>query len=282
LEEPRIPDDLDGALQGDAELDYDKPIEEPVPAPPPSNEAEIGNGQKKRSKVRARRAVPPLSLRQTRARSRSLSIQPDAVPVASRTTSRAKTKATVSTADAAVLKPVPESQVFDEFVAHSNEDDEGEMHEVEANLRITAHSRGSCLSHIQLYYIVGLCFDSSGMCTAESPVGNQTHNFDIAEDFDDDSDDNDELLNAFVKKMDKHPPPVPASNLKRSGHRDRDQRSSSEEIFPSPGTRARAEKKRRTQVAKAAPYVPPKGTRAASMIAKGTGTFTESRSDDSN
>jgi hypothetical protein len=151
LEEPRIPDDLDATLQGDTELDYDKPVEEPVPGPPVSNEAEIGNGKKRRSKVRARQVVPPLSLRQTRARSRSLSIQPEVVPVASRTTSRAKTKATVTTANAAVLKPVPESQVFDEFVAHSNDDDEGEMHEVEANLQITAHSRGSCLSHIRLY-----------------------------------------------------------------------------------------------------------------------------------
>jgi hypothetical protein len=151
LEDPRIPDDLDATLQGDAGLDYDKPVEEPVPGPSPSNETEIGNGKKKQSKVRARRAVPPLSLRQTRARSRSLSIQPEAVPVASRTTSRAKTKTTVTTADVAVLKPVLESQVVDEFVAHSN-DDEGEMHEVEANLRITAHSRGSCLSHPAVLY----------------------------------------------------------------------------------------------------------------------------------
>jgi hypothetical protein len=87
------------------------------------------------------------------------------------------------------------------------------------------------------------------------------------DDLDDDDDDDTELL-ARVKKLDVHAPPVPAANLNRSGHRDRDQRSSSEEIFPSPGTRAGAEKRRRTQVAKAAPYVPPKGTRAASMIEK--------------
>jgi hypothetical protein len=266
LEDPRIPDDLDATLQGDTGLDYDKPVEEPVPGPSLSNETEIGNG-KKRSKVRARRAVPSLSLRQTRARSRSLSIQHEAVPVASRTTSRAKTKATVTTADVAVLKPVLESQVVDEFVAHSN-DDEGEMHEVEANLRITAHSRGSCLCHIRLYYIISSYFDSNGTFTAESPWGNQTHNSHRAEDFDDDDDDDEHELLAYVEKLDVHAPPVPASNLSRSGQRDRDQRSSSEETFPSSGTRARAEKKRRTQVAKAAPYVPPKGTRAASMIAK--------------
>lgn len=140
LEEPWIPDDFDATLQGGTEFGYDKPAEEPVPGPPPSNEAEIGNGKKKRSKVRARQAVPLLSPRRTRARSRPLSVQPEAVPAALRPISRAKAKAAVTTA---VLKPVPESQLFDEFVAHSHDDDEGEMHEVEANLQITAQSRGS-------------------------------------------------------------------------------------------------------------------------------------------
>lgn len=86
-------------------------------------------------------------------------------------------------------------------------------------------------------------------------------------DDDDNADDNAEHL-AYVKNLNVHTPPVPAANLNRSGHRDLDRRSSSEEIFPSPGTRAGAEKKRRTQAAKAAPYVPPYGTRAASMIKK--------------
>lgn len=143
MEEPRIPDDLDTSLQGDAELGYDKPAEEAVPGPLPANDAEIGNGKRKRLKVRAPQAVPPLSPRRTRARSRSGSIQPEAVPTASNTTSRAKSKATLTTVDTAVLKPVPESQLFDEFVAHSNDDDEGDMHEVEANLEILSHSRGS-------------------------------------------------------------------------------------------------------------------------------------------
>lgn len=151
LEEPRIPDDLDATLRGDAELDYDKPAEEPVPGPPPSNEAEIRKGKKKRSKVTARRVVPPPSLRLTRARSRSISIQPEAVPATSRTTLRPKAKATAATASTAALKPVPESQVFDEFVAHSDDDDEGEMHEVEANLQVTAHSRGSSLIFYYCY-----------------------------------------------------------------------------------------------------------------------------------
>jgi hypothetical protein len=85
------------------------------------------------------------------------------------------------------------------------------------------------------------------------------------DDLEDDSDD-EELL-AFVKKLDVHVPAV-GQNQGGRGDRDRDQDSSSEEIFPSPGTRAGAEKKRRTQAAKAAPYVPPRGTRAASMIEK--------------
>jgi len=235
--------------------------------------------------------VPPLSPRRTRALSRSLLIQPEAVPAASRTTPRAKAKATVATAATAALNPVPESKIFDEFVAHSDDDDDdddGEMHEVEANLQITAHYRGSSLGHIWLYYIILICprFDSY---TTESPMGNQLHNSHRAEDLqtsrrvqgtapsdtasidparDDLDDDDDGELIACVKKLDVHAPSVPAANLNRSGHRNRDQRSSSEEIFPSPGTRARAEKKRRTQAAKAAPYVPPKGTRAASMIEK--------------
>jgi hypothetical protein len=293
LEEPRIPDDLDATLRGDTELDYDKTAEEPVAGPPPSNEAEIRNGKEKRAKVRARRVVPPLSPPRTRARLRSLSIQPEAVPAASRTTSRAKAKATAATTATAALKPVPDSQVFDEFVAHSDDDDEGEMHEVEAKLQITVHSRGSSLSHIRLYYVIIIspCFDSNGIYTTESPARNQMHIGHRAEDLqtskrvqssapsdaaianltrDDlvDDDPDDAELFAELKKLNVRGPPVPASNLNRSSQRDSDQRSPSEEIFPSPGTRAGAEKRRRTQAAKAAPYVPPKGTRAASMIEK--------------
>jgi len=96
----------------------------------------------------------------------------------------------------------------------------------------------------------------------------QTANPARGDDDDDDDDDDDAELLAHVNKLEVRAPPVPAVNPNRSGHRDRDKRSSSEEVFPSPGTRARAEKKRRTQAAKAAPYVPPKGTRAAYMIEK--------------
>src|SRR5713226_4033325 len=82
-------------------------------------------------------------------------------------------------------------------------------------------------------------------------------------------DDSDAELLAYVKKLYVHAPPAPFANLNRG--RDRDQRSSFDEIFPSPGTRVRTEKKCRERAAKSAPYVPPKGThttRAASMIEK--------------
>jgi hypothetical protein len=84
------------------------------------------------------------------------------------------------------------------------------------------------------------------------------------DDLDDDDSDDEELL-AYVKKLEVR---VPTVDQNRRGNGGRDRGSSSEEIFPSPGTRAGAEKKRLTQAAKAAPYVPPRGTRAASMIEK--------------
>ena len=137
---PGVPNDLDATLRGDIELDYDRPAEEVVPGPPPSNVADIGKGE-----VRARQAVPSLTRRQTRARPRSPSIQPEAAPAISRTTSRAKAKVTAVTAATAPSKLIPESQVFEEFVPDLD-DDEGEMHEVEANLQIASHSQGSSLS----------------------------------------------------------------------------------------------------------------------------------------
>ena len=68
-----------------------------------------------------------------------------------------------------------------------------------------------------------------------------------------------------MKKLDVRVRGPPGTSQNQADEFDHE---SSEEIFPSPGTRAGAEKKRRTQVAKATPYVPPRGTRAASMIEK--------------
>lgn len=93
-------------------------------------------------------------------------------------------------------------------------------------------------------------------------------------------DDSDAELLEHVRKLEGHaqaqspaPPPArPTANREEHKGDDDDddelEHSSSEEIFPSPGTRAGAEKRRRTQAAKVAPYVPPRGTRAASMVEK--------------
>lgn len=86
-----------------------------------------------------------------------------------------------------------------------------------------------------------------------------------------DSDDSDDAeLLAYTKKLTVHAPPAPTVRQNKGGKssRDRDPQSPSGETFPSPDTRAGAEKKRLTQVAKAAPYVPPMGTRAAAMVEK--------------
>lgn len=79
-------------------------------------------------------------------------------------------------------------------------------------------------------------------------------------------DESDAELFAIVRKLKldttaPQPPPGPKGGLRQDPDR-----SSSEGSFPSPGTRARAEKRLRTQAAKATPYVPPRGTRAASMV----------------
>lgn len=87
-------------------------------------------------------------------------------------------------------------------------------------------------------------------------------------DLDSSGDDTDAELFALVRKLDAsaraQPPPEPKASLSK-GDDDPD-RSSSEDVFPSPGTRASAEKRRRTQAAKVTPYVPARGTRAASMM----------------
>lgn len=88
------------------------------------------------------------------------------------------------------------------------------------------------------------------------------------DDSDSDSDDSDDA--ELLKKLTVPAPPAPTARQNKGGKggRDRDRQSSSEETFPSPDTRASAEKKRLTRVAKAAPYVPPMGTRAAAMVEK--------------
>jgi hypothetical protein len=83
------------------------------------------------------------------------------------------------------------------------------------------------------------------------------------DDLDDDESDDAKFL-ALGRKFGALTPTAGQNKIGK-GDRNRDRHRSPEETFPSPGTRAEAEKKRRTQDAKAAPYFPPKGTRAASM-----------------
>jgi len=79
-----------------------------------------------------------------------------------------------------------------------------------------------------------------------------------------DDDNSDDELFAVVDKL-VHTRTVSPN---KGGKGDCDRGSSSEEILPSPGTRVGAEKKHQTQAAKAAPYVLPRGTCAASMMEK--------------
>ena len=104
-------------------------------------------GRKKRGKLRARPVTRPVSPRRTRAHSRSAN--PHDTLAASQTITRAKAKA--AAAAATVPEPTPDSQVFDEFVAHS-ESDEGEMHEVEANLQVSVVSGGASLVTYRAFF----------------------------------------------------------------------------------------------------------------------------------
>jgi hypothetical protein len=76
------------------------------------------------------------------------------MPVASETMTRARAKASAASAAATVPETNPESQVFDEFVVHSDSDEEREMHEVEANLQDSVVSRGASLV---TYLAIGWC-----------------------------------------------------------------------------------------------------------------------------
>jgi hypothetical protein len=126
----------------------DKVPEEPGPSPggpeQPNSPGAVPpeSRRRKRGRLEAQPIVRPLSPRQTRASSKVRSVNPhDAAPAVSQTTPRGKTKSkTSATVVATVPQPIPESQLSDEFVAHS--DDEGDMHEVEANLQVSAISSG--------------------------------------------------------------------------------------------------------------------------------------------
>ena len=101
------------------------------------------------------------------------------------------------------------------------------------------------------------------------------------EDEDEDENDSDAELLAYVKKLGTRSPPTPPKairrqNLKRVEGSESDELSAGE-VFPSSGTRAQAERSRRTRQAKDAPKVPHQGTRAVSMT-KGKGKARETAS----
>lgn len=160
MEEPFL-DDLDATLRG-TEVG-DKLAEGPDPSPvgleqPNSSATAVEASQpetsrKNRGKPRARPVARPVSPRQTRARSRSANPH-DSMPAAPENIIRAKAKASAAAAAATVPETIPESQVFDEFVAHSDSDEEREMHEVEANLQDSVVSRGASLV---TYPAIGWC-----------------------------------------------------------------------------------------------------------------------------
>jgi hypothetical protein len=224
------------------------------------------------------------------------------MPAASETITRAKAKASAVAAAAAaaatVPETIPESQVFDEFVAHSDSDEEREMHEVEADLQDSVISRGASLVTYRIRLLAGVDTtapsfysetesqthgpSAKGLRTSRRLQHSSPNVAALADPDDSDEDEEDELeddsdaeLLERVRKLEGHappPPPPPTASRKESKGGDDDdnepESSSSEEVFPSPGTRAGAEKRRRTMAAKVAPYEPPRGTRAASIVEK--------------
>jgi hypothetical protein len=131
--EKRVHGGVDATLLG-ANVD-DQPAEEPEPS-------SFGRSQvrtRKRVEPKARPSVVSRSPPRTRARSRLNPIDPPkTTPAAPRAISRAKEAAAASATTS--LEHITDSQVVDEFKAHS--DDEGDMYEVDADLQISIESRG--------------------------------------------------------------------------------------------------------------------------------------------
>jgi hypothetical protein len=150
VEEP-VPDDLDATLRG-TEID-DKVAEGLGPsagspeqpnspgAVPGAMQPETG---RKRGRTKAQPIVRSISPRRTRAGSklRPVNAHDATPPPVPQTTPRGKAKTKKSATVAATLpQPILGSQLPDEFVAYS--DNEGDMHEVEANLQVSAVSPGA-------------------------------------------------------------------------------------------------------------------------------------------
>ncbi|KAI9452001.1 hypothetical protein BJY52DRAFT_1295471 [Lactarius psammicola] len=195
------------------------------------------------SRAKAMAATP--SSRRAGGRVRSVSVE-----VAARTI-MAMAKSSAATLET-VLEPESHA-AHDEFVVHSL--DESEMQEVEVNLHADAGFRGGDRpvdSRARRLSADDLQTSKRLQRAGGAPSG--------AAGLDEDQDEKDE-------DEDTSDAELLARNLNGG--------ESDEEVFPSSGTRAQAEKSRRTQWAKVAPYVPPPGTRAASMMEKGKGKARE-------
>lgn len=283
MEKP-IPGSVDATLPGanaDDQLAEHPVVLEQLDNPAIARESTESEVSTRKRAIPKARPLVSLSPYQTRARSRlhAVDLLEDA-PAASRAVPRVKEVVLAATPASTPLEPITESQLIDEFKAQS--DDEGDIHEVEDELQVSPESRGASRNTPRYYpFVLTRVIITPGGPGANSPADSlsaddlQTSqslqgappDAPAAADSDSDQDDDssDAELLAYVRKLDVPAHPPPTTSQDKGNEFDHD---SLEEIFPSPGTRAGAEKRRRTQAAKAAPYVPPRGTRAASMIEK--------------
>jgi hypothetical protein len=195
-------------------------------------------------------------------RTRSLSIDD---PVEESTKTRAKS-------GAAVLPDSGSHASQDEFVAHSDSEEESDMQEVEVNLRVSAASRGGG-TYITTKRSLSLLMTSLGAPPADtrarslSPDDLQTskrlrrargtadRGEDEDEDEEDELDESDAELFAHINKLDIRPPPTPAKASRRQKLNNKGEDSESDEL--------------------AEEDVRPPGTRAASSRIKGKGKARE-------
>ena len=203
---------------------------------------------------RAKATTTSPTTRRSRMRARTRSVSADA------TVAKAKSGAATS------LDAVAES-ANDEFQAHS--EDEGDMDEVEGTLR---EDGGASLDAFVLTRLGQPPADSRARRYSLSPDDRQTYKrlrrarAVHDEDADEDEDEEDELedesdaeLLAQVRRLETRPPPTPT----RASRQNKRVEDSEEEVLPSPGTRAQAERSRRTHMQKVNVAPPSQGTRAA-------------------
>ncbi|KAI0294258.1 hypothetical protein B0F90DRAFT_1757693 [Multifurca ochricompacta] len=219
------------------------------------------------ARLRSKATAPTTSRRGARGRLRLVSIEsPETEPATLPTTS------TTEPTTVTVLKPASEPQAVDEFMVNSDDDDDDgggdddsggddddeiDMHEVEANLRVSAGHLGDSSADNPTGSLSPDDLQTS--LRLQAPIANIAATRDSGDYVDDDDSDEDDVeILAHARNSDVSSSPPRTANQKKSVARD-----SSEEIVLIPGTRAGVEKKRRTEMAKTTSYVPPSGTRAA-------------------